>query len=161
MRVRTLLQSVNLVRDPGVWLEEGRVFACRYPRGESALAELARMGISVLVNLHERGHDPSRLARYDLVEVHIPVKDFSAPSPEQIARGIAAITQAVTTGERVAVHCGGGLGRTGTLLACYLVHQGWEAEDAIDRVRAVRPSSVETAGQVAAVKAHAEAGHGS
>ena len=159
MRVRTLLQSVGLVDDPGVWLEEGRVFACRYPRGETALAGLVRRGISVLINLHERGHDPSRLARHCLVEVHVPVKDFSAPSPEQIARGIAAITQAVAAGERVAVHCGGGLGRTGTLLACYLVHRGWEAEEAIDRVRAARPGSVETASQVAAVKAYAEGCH--
>ena len=156
MRVRTLLQSAGVVKDPGVWLEEGRVFACRYPRGDSALADLARRGISVLVNLHERGHDPSRLVRHGLVEVYVPVKDFSAPSPERIARGIAAITQAVVAGERVAVHCGGGLGRTGTLLACYLVHRGWEAEEAIDRVRAARPGSVETAGQVAAVNAYAQ-----
>ncbi len=159
MRVRTLLQSVGLMDDPGVWLEEGRVFACRYPRGEPALAGLARQGISVLVNLHERGHDPSRLARHGLVEVHIPVKDFSAPSPEQLAQGVAAIARAVAAGERVAVHCGGGLGRTGTLLACYLVHQGCGAEEAIDRVRTARPGSVETAGQVAAVKAYAEGCH--
>ena len=108
MRVRTLLQSIGLVSDRGAWLEEGRVLACRYPRGEPAVADLARRGISVLVNLHERGHDPSRLARHRLVEVHIPVKDFSAPSPEQIARGIAATVQSVAAGERVAVHCGGG-----------------------------------------------------
>ena len=154
-----LLQSAGLVGDPGAWLEEGRVFACRYPRGEPALAGLARRGISILVNLHERGHDPSRLARHGLVEVHVPVKDFSAPSPEQTARGIAAITKAVAAGERVAVHCGGGLGRTGALLACYLVHQGWEAEAAIAQVREARPGSVETASQVAAVKAYAHGCH--
>ena len=156
MRVRTLLQHIGLMRDPGAWLEADRVLACRYPRREPALADLARRGITVLVNLHERGHDPSRLARHGLVEVHLPVKDFTAPSPGQIAQGIATIAQAVAAGERVAVHCGEGLGRTGTLLACYLVHQGWAAEQAIDRVRTARPGSVETAGQVAAVKAYAQ-----
>ena len=161
MRVASLLRSVGVVGDPGAWLEEGRVLACRYPRVEPALADLARRGISVLVNLHERGHDPGRLARHGLVEVHLPVKDFSAPSPGQIEEGVAAIARAVAAGGRVAVHCGGGLGRTGTLLACYLVDRGWEAEAAIGRVRAARPGSVETAGQVAAVRAYAQGRRGS
>jgi atypical dual specificity phosphatase len=140
----------------GAWVDDGQVLACAYPREQVALAALAQQGISVLVNLHEQAHGPSRLAPYGLTEVHLPVVDFTPPSPEQLEQGVAAIVQARAAGERVAVHCGGGLGRTGTLLACYLVQQGMEGEAAIDRVRAVRPGSVETAEQVAAVHAYAE-----
>lgn len=152
-RLRMLFRSTRLACDPGTWLEP-QLLGCSYPRRESALADLAQQGVSVLVNLHKRGHDPSRLARHGLVEVHLPVRDFSPPSPAQVEQGIAAITEAVAAGERIAVHCGGGLGRTGTLLACYLVHQGWGAETAIAQVREVRPGSVETRRQVEAVHAY-------
>ncbi|MDP9369758.1 MAG: dual specificity protein phosphatase family protein [Chloroflexota bacterium] len=157
-RLRMLLRSIGLASDPGTWLEP-QLLGCSYPRRESALAGIARQGVTVLVNLHKRRHDPSRLARHGLVEVHLPVKDFSAPSPAQVDQGIAAIAGAVADGKQVAVHCRGGLGRTGTLLACYLVHRGWDPEAAIAWVREVRPGSVETAGQVAAVNAYARRLH--
>jgi atypical dual specificity phosphatase len=117
------------------------------------MAGLVRQGISVVVNLHERRHHPARLTRYGLTEIHLPVADFSAPRFEQLEAGVAAISEAIASGKRVAVHCGGGLGRTGTLLACYLVHKGLPAEEAIAHVRALRPGSVETREQAQAVKA--------
>lgn len=49
-----------------------------------------------------------------------------------------------------------GLGRTGTLLACYLVRrEGLDAGEAIVRVRRIRPGSVETREQAQAVEAFA------
>jgi atypical dual specificity phosphatase len=47
-------------------------------------------------------------------------------------------------GKAVAVHCHAGYGRTGTMLSCYLVTQGYPAGDAIAFVRRKRPGSVET-----------------
>ena len=49
-----------------------------------------------------------------------------------------------------------GVGRTGTVLACYLVHRGATAVDAINRVRELRPGSVQTPEQEAAVLQYAE-----
>lgn len=46
------------------------------------------------------------------------------------------------------MHCAHGKGRTGTILACYLVRKySLSAEEAIQRLRALRPGSVETSGQ--------------
>lgn len=44
----------------------------------------------------------------------------------------------------VAVHCEGGIGRTGTIIACYLVQQGMVAEEAIKKVRECEPTAIET-----------------
>jgi atypical dual specificity phosphatase len=137
------------------WLLPDSVAACVYPDAERGLPGVARMGVTVLVNLHEQPHDEDALARHGLRQVHLPVRDFTPPSPEQIETGIDAIEEAVAAGQRVAVHCAAGLGRTGTLLACYLVRQGMNPDDAITRVRQVRPGSVETPEQVAAVHAYA------
>ena len=132
------------------------MLGCGYPRTERALAALSKSGVRLLVNLHRCPHDPARLGRRGLREIHLPVEDFAAPSPEQIERGVNAIVQASAADEAVAVHCGGGLGRTGTLLACHLAgSEGLGAGEAIRRVRALRPGSVETPAQAAAVEAWA------
>jgi len=135
------------------WLEEGRLAAAAYP-SETDLAELSSRGITVLINLHQRPHDPALLARYGLNEIHLPVPDMTPPKPQQLDAGVAAIEEALAADRRVAVHCAAGLGRTGTLLACYLVHGGLRSDDAIARVRAARPGTLETPGQVAAVRAY-------
>ena len=51
-------------------------------------------------------------------------------------------------GERVEVACGGGVGRTGTVIACLAVLAGHPAADAVGWTRRnYRPRAVETPGQ--------------
>jgi atypical dual specificity phosphatase len=154
-RIDALLIALGLRVEAGTWIEPGRVLACAYPRRRLALTRLADQGISVLVNLHQRPHVSDRLRRHGMAEIHLPVRDFTAPTAAQIERGVATIRESVAAGKRVAVHCGAGLGRTGTLLACYLVDQGLDPETAIERVRAARPGSIETRQQLDAVHAYA------
>jgi atypical dual specificity phosphatase len=141
---------------PITWFEDGHVAACRYPDAK-ALEALSRAGVTLVINLHERAHTSERLAQYPMREVHLPVRDFTPPTADQLESGVTAIIAELDAGGRVAVHCGGGLGRTGTLMACYLVARGASAEDAIARIRSARPGSIETTEQVAAVHAYASA----
>jgi atypical dual specificity phosphatase len=142
---------------PITWLDDEGVAACKYPRDEKLLRELANNGVTVLINLHERSHVEETFRRHGLSQVHLPVPDFTPPTPAQLAQGVSAIETARASGHKVAVHCGAGLGRTGTLLACYLVKRGRAPEEAIGNIRELRPGSIETRQQEAAVAAYAVA----
>lgn len=146
-----LFQRAGPKVSSGTWIDS-HVFACAYPRSEQALAEMSAAGISVLINLDQHAHDPEVLNKMGLSEIQLPTPDFRPPSIADLERGVAAIEQSVAAGKRVAVHCVAGLGRTGTLLACYLVHHNFSPEAAVDRIRTLRPGSVETAEQESAVR---------
>jgi hypothetical protein len=77
--------------------------------------------------------------------------DFGLPrAPEDAARSIRAAFERARKGERVEVGCLGGLGRTGTALACMAVLAGVPPEEAVAWVRAhYQTQAVETTEQEA------------
>jgi atypical dual specificity phosphatase len=134
------------------WLIPQRLAACVNPSvGHQAAHQLQVGRIGVLINMHERPDEPQLIARLRLETVHLPVPGSCAPTQEQLERGVLVITDALERGDRVAVHCGAGLGRAGALLAAYLVSQGYAADEAMQCVRAARPGSIETLEQEQAV----------
>lgn len=123
---------------------------------EKDLAFLAEQRIEVLVSLTEAGVDPAVASEHDITVVHLPVLDFTAPTQAQLYQFVETARTALAGGRAVGVHCGAGLGRTGTFLSTYFVADGMSASDAIAHVRSVRPGSVETVAQEQSVRDFAD-----
>jgi atypical dual specificity phosphatase len=134
------------------WMIEKRLAGVSYPRSEDAFALLHKLGIQALLNLSEESLSEDLLRKYKFQWKHLPVADFTAPTLEQVKQAITIIDRFLEDGLPVAIHCRAGLGRTGTILACYLVAQGSSATDAIQQVRTRRPGSIETPEQEAVIE---------
>ncbi|MBV7242427.1 protein-tyrosine phosphatase family protein [Streptomyces sp. MW-W600-10] len=71
--------------------------------------------------------------------------DFRLPADRAAARDLLEEVWDRAAGSRVEVACGGGMGRTGTALACLAVLDGVPADEAVAFVRAgYHPRAVET-----------------
>ena len=82
--------------------------------------------------------------------LHLPILDVSVPD-QRFETGWAVagprLHARLDAGERILIHCRGGLGRTGLVAGRILVERGCEPVAAIRRVRAVRPHAIETPAQ--------------
>jgi protein-tyrosine phosphatase len=125
------------------WIDRSRLMGSCNPTQD----ELDIEGLTAVVSLldlseQELNYDPETL---EAKWYSIPVKDFTAPSLEDLFRFIEIVEGSEGT---VLVHCQGGSGRTGTFGAAWLMrHDGSSAAEAIGLIRKKNPHAVETEGQ--------------
>ena len=112
------------------------------PRSHDDMRALADRNIRAILSLTEDSL-PAEWVR-DFRTLHEPVIDFTAPSLEQLHRCVEFLQACVRDGQTPVVHCTMGQGRTGTVLAAYLIAQGESAKNAIAEVRRARSSAIET-----------------
>ncbi len=128
------------------WLLDNKVAGCSGPKSDGDLEFLVAEGVKAIVRLadtHEARITTAQVTRAGLVDYHEPVRDFAVPTIDQAVNASGFVGKMVREAHPVVVTCGAGKGRTGTILACYLVDRGFPAQDAIDVVRRIRPGSVE------------------
>ena len=127
------------------WLIEGEIAGMAKPASSEYDFEfLKNKGFEAIVSLTELPLSEVLTEEFGFRVKHIPVRDFEAPTLEQIEDFIAFAVNVRSEGKKLVVHCEAGIGRTGTVLACYLVSKGYNALDAIQEVRKKRPGSIET-----------------
>jgi len=161
------------------WLLEGELAGCARPGGggpsgrrgrggppreespealaalDADLAWLREQGIGAVLTLTETPLAFGALERHGLEGLHLPVDDLTAPSPLQIEHALGFVDEQLARGRPVAVHCRVGEGRTGTVLAAYLIRGGATPEQALARLRALRPGAVGVPEQERALSAFA------
>ena len=140
------------------WIINGKLAGHQAPSCELDLAWLKQQGVLALVKMAEQLKaevNNIQINKLGMWDCHEPVPDFSAPELGQIHRMIQFIENSLLNNRPVGISCRAGLGRTGTILACYLVSQGYGADAAIKETRKKRPGSIETQEQEDAIKAYA------
>lgn len=136
------------------WILTGSLAGSMGPTERRHLIYFERLDITAIVRMEE---NTISAAPWGFEELFEPVPDFQAPTVEQIDRIVTYIEQQIETWERpTVVTCAAGIGRTGTILAAYLVHTGWEPDESIAYIRQLRPGSIQTAAQEESIRQYGE-----
>ena len=140
------------------WVVPGRILAGEYPSSVNARQGLRKLqrfldaGVTCFVDL-THPHDPldpyepllERLGANGVKRVSLPIVDMDVPaSSGHTTKILDTIDRESASGGTVYVHCWGGIGRTGTIVGCWLVRHGMTGEEALTRVAelwATRPDS--------------------
>jgi hypothetical protein len=137
------------------WVRPGQLLAGEYPAdwhavaSRSRLRQLLQAGITFFLDLSEPGEHglqsytswlQQEAASLGRVAEHrrLPIKDRGTPTPEGMARILDTIDTALATGQTVYVHCYAGIGRTGSVVGCYLVRHGIGGEQALEEIARLR-----------------------
>ena len=139
-----------------LWLKRGILAGTPVPGVyfdmEYDLKALQGVGITTLLTLTENALDETRLTPFGIRSIWEPIPDMAPPTIEQGIRLCQKIEQLIADKEVIAVHCRAGMGRTGTVLAAYLIWEGSGALDALEDARRIEPRWVQSQEQVEFLK---------
>jgi hypothetical protein len=137
------------------WIRPGRLLAGEYPGGKKEAETIQRLdrflqaGLTFFLDLTEAGEynlapyapllrEQARACGKTVVYRRIPIQDMETPSPEEMMDILDLIDLALIAHHNVYIHCFGGIGRTGTVVGCYLVWHGLSGEAALRRLAELR-----------------------
>jgi hypothetical protein len=143
------------------WVQPGQLLAGAYPLRVGATEEAMRqrvwrflaVGITAFVDLTEAHalvpYFPLLMAEVSEgtcppIYQRLSIRNWEVPIPAMMTRILDTIDTVLAAGQSVYVHCAGGIGRTGTVVGCYLVRHGMPGEAAlaeIMRLRQAMPNS--------------------
>ena len=132
------------------WLIDEKLAGSGMPTSFDELDWILKQGIKSIVTMTENSLPPQWVN--DIGYLHVPTPDFTAPDMEKIDMAVEFIHQNISDNQAVMVHCAAGLGRAGTILACYFVkYKKFSAKEAITKIRKERPGSIQSETQELAI----------
>jgi atypical dual specificity phosphatase len=152
---RAVRRLANSIGPHGfVWVIEGRLAGTPHPgiihQPDYDLELLSLAGVTTLVTLTENDLPRQFLESYGFDNLHCPIVDRKAPTLAQTELLLDRMRELLRQGKVLAVHCWAGAGRTGVVLASYLIReQALAAREALAQLRTLNPEFVQTAEQEA------------
>jgi atypical dual specificity phosphatase len=138
------------------WVIEKKLAGSGIPINLPQLLWVAKNGIRSVITVRESPLPNSWLdnTSQKLEYLHLKVDDFCAPTLENLESTVQYIDQQISEEKPVLVHCAAGKGRTGTILAAYLMKQdpNLSSLEAIKKIRVLRPGSVQSEEQISALE---------
>jgi len=147
-------QDLRVPFDWCYWVVPGKLLAGCDPMsgfsGEPAanLRGLLELGIRHIINLTEprsytRSYDQELQAIAQEMGIAVtmeraPIENFSVPSRKLMRSILNSIDKRLAEGVPVYIHCLGGLGRTGTVVGCWLARHGLTGPPALARLAELR-----------------------
>ena len=128
------------------WPIEDKLAGSAIPTSKDEIKWLQEQGVKSIVTIREEPLDDDWVG--DIEYLHVHSNDMGIPEFDDLVFAVDFVHRRITHNQPVMVHCLAGLGRTGTILACYLIkHKNMSADDAIQKVREKRPGSIQSFSQ--------------
>ena len=125
------------------WLIEGKLAGSAIPTSKDEIKWMQEEGVKSIVTIREEPLNQDWTAGMNYL--HVLSDDMGVPSFDDLKSSVDYIDKRIQNKEPVMVHCLAGLGRTGTILACYLIkYEKMSAIDAIQHVREKRHGSIQS-----------------
>ena len=128
------------------WIIEEKLAGSAIPTSKEEIDWIKQEGVKSMVTIREEPLEDEWIK--DVNYLHVHSNDMGIPEFSDLVNSVDFIHQRITNDEPVMVHCLAGLGRTGTILACYLIkYEDMTADDAIEKVRRERHGSIQSFSQ--------------
>ena len=128
------------------WIIEEKLAGSAIPTSKEEIDWIKQEGVKSIVTIREEPLEDEWIK--DVNYLHVHSNDMGIPEFSDLVNSVDFIHQRITNDEPVMVHCLAGLGRTGTILACYLIkYEDMTADDAIEKVRRERHGSIQSFSQ--------------
>lgn len=123
------------------WVEPGRLLAGEYPghtdpeAAHAKVGALLQAGVTYFLDLTTEGElHPYTPYLGKATHARLSIPDMGVPTRAHMQAIQTTLENALAAGQVVYVHCWGGVGRTGTVVGCYLVEHGYGGEAALEEL---------------------------